>query len=48
VGNFTSFLSTDKGFGTVSLKNGKPSLNVVYGSIPVKEVLVSGKKAKLV
>jgi len=47
VGNFTSFLSTDKGFGTVSLKNGKPSLNVVYGSIPVKEVLVAGKKAKL-
>jgi uncharacterized protein (DUF608 family) len=48
VGNFTSFLSTDKGFGTVTLKNGKPSLDVVYGNIPVKEVLLSGKKAKLI
>jgi uncharacterized protein (DUF608 family) len=47
IGDFTSFLSTDKGFGTVSLKNGKPRLNVVYGTIPVKEVVVSGKKVKL-
>jgi uncharacterized protein (DUF608 family) len=43
IGDFTSFLSTEKGFGTVSLRQGKPSLNTVYGSIPVKKVLVSGK-----
>jgi uncharacterized protein (DUF608 family) len=47
IGDFTSFLSTDKGFGTVSLKNGKPRLHVVYGSIPVKEVIVAGKRLKL-
>ena len=38
---------TGKGFGTVSLKNGKPSLHVAYGSIPVKQVLVAGKKVKM-
>ncbi len=43
VGNFTSFLSTENGFGTVSLANGKLSLNVVYGSIPVTKVNISGK-----
>ncbi len=47
VGDFTSFLSTDKGFGTVSLKSGKPSLKVAFGSIPVKQVLASGKKVKM-
>ncbi|MBO9154686.1 GH116 family glycosyl hydrolase [Chitinophaga sp. GCM10012297] len=43
VGDFTSFISTEKGFGTVSLRNGKPSLQVAYGAIPVKRVNVSGK-----
>src|SRR5260221_13869161 len=47
VGDFTSFISTDKGFGTVMLKGGKPSMNVVYGSIQVEKVLVSGKAAVL-
>ncbi len=47
VGDFTSFISTDKGFGTVMLKGGKPSMKVVYGSIQVEEVLVSGKGAVL-
>lgn len=47
VGDFTSFISTDKGFGTVSLHKGKPSLTVAYGNIPVKEVIVSGKKVQL-
>jgi len=48
IGDFNSFISTEKGFGTVILKNGRPSLNVVYGSIPVKNVLVSGKKLELI
>ena len=47
VGDFTSFISTEKGFGTVTLKGGKPSMKVVYGSIQVEKVLVSGKAAVL-
>jgi hypothetical protein len=47
VGDFLSFLSTETGFGTVSLKNNKPSLNVVYGSIAVEKVNVSGKISSL-
>ena len=48
MGDFNSFISTEKGFGSVILKNGKPSLKVVYGSITVKNVLISGKKSQLV
>lgn len=38
MGDFTSFLSTEKGFGTVSFKGGEVSLQVAYGTIPVKKV----------
>lgn len=48
MGDFTSFLSTETGFGTVSLKNGKPSLNTVYGKIEVDKVTVSGKTSSLI
>jgi len=37
---------TDTGFGIVSLNNGKPALNVVYGKISVKNFNVSGKTVK--
>ncbi len=47
VGDFTSFISTDKGFGTVMLKGGKPTMKVAYGTIQVEKVLVSGKAAVL-
>lgn len=47
VGNFTSFLSTDTGFGNVSLKSGEPSINVLYGKIDVKKVFVSGRESSL-
>ncbi len=47
VGDFTSFLSTASGFGTVTLKAGVPSLNVAYGTIPVNKVIVSGAIKKL-
>jgi len=40
VGNFTTFLSTDTGFGNVIFKDGKAKLNVVYGSIPVEKVIL--------
>jgi hypothetical protein len=42
VGDFTSFLSTETGFGNIGLKNGKPFLHVVYGSIDPFKVMVSG------
>lgn len=38
IGDFTSFLSTATGFGTVSLKNGKATVEVASGSIPVKSI----------
>ncbi|MBK5279459.1 MAG: hypothetical protein JJE09_11420 [Bacteroidia bacterium] len=47
VGDFTSFISTEKGFGTVSLNAGKASLKVMYGSIQVEKVLVDGKSTLL-
>jgi hypothetical protein len=43
VGDFSTFLSTETGFGTVNLNNEKVSLQVVYGTIPVKKVNLSGK-----
>lgn len=41
--NFKSFLSTDTGFGLAGLKNGKPFIEVAYGSIDVDRFNVSGK-----
>ena len=43
VGDFTSFLSTEYGFGTVELKNDEAKLNVVFGEISVKEIVVKRK-----
>nr|WP_068887015.1 GH116 family glycosyl hydrolase [Pedobacter panaciterrae] len=47
IGDFTSFLSTAYGFGTVSLSKGKVSMDVATGNIPVKSVVLSGKEGKL-
>lgn len=44
VGDFVSFISTETGFGTVSLKGSKPSIKIVYGKIDVERVNVSGKE----
>jgi hypothetical protein len=46
IGDFTSFISTETGFGTVTLKQGKPSINAKYGTIPVRRVLVAGKETE--
>lgn len=43
IGDFKSFISTDTGFGTIEWKHGKPSLEVVYGTINVKRYNISGK-----
>lgn len=46
IGDFKSFISTDKGFGTVECKDGKPSLKVIYGNIDVNHYQVSGETVK--
>jgi len=43
IGDFTSFLSVETGFGTVSLKAGKVSVHVVFGKIEIDSLNVSGK-----
>ncbi len=43
VGDFTSFLSTENGFGTVTLKAGTPSIKMVFGKLAPEKVFVSGK-----
>jgi uncharacterized protein (DUF608 family) len=47
VGDFTSFLSTEKGFGTVGLQLGTVYVKAYYGSILVKKAVVSGKEAEV-
>jgi len=46
--NFTSFLSTNTGFGNVGLKDGKPFLRVKYGYIDVKKCMVSNTEQSLI
>lgn len=46
-GDFTSFLSTAGGFGTVELKNGKPAVTTYYGNIDIQHCMLRGKKAKV-
>jgi uncharacterized protein (DUF608 family) len=42
IGDFTSFLSTDTGFGDVIYSGGKARLNVIYGQIPVTKLVIRG------
>lgn len=44
VGDFTSFLATETGFGNVHWKAGKLSVDVLYGEIPVHKVVIAGKE----
>jgi uncharacterized protein (DUF608 family) len=39
-GDFTSFISTETGFGNIGMKKGKPFLDIVYGEITVKEYVI--------
>jgi hypothetical protein len=49
IGNtFTSFLSTNTGFGNAGLKNGKPFIDVKQGAINVKRCIVSGTEVHLI
>ena len=40
IGDFTSFISTETGFGNVGLKNRKPFIDVAYGEIIVKDFVI--------
>lgn len=44
IGDFTSFISIATGFGNVSLKGGKPKLDIAYGKIDVAKIIISGKE----
>lgn len=44
IGDFTSFLSTETGFGNVGLKNGKPFTEWATGTVDVKHIVVSGQE----
>jgi len=43
MGDFTSFLSTATGFGNVIYSHGKATLQIAYGVIPVKKIIIAGK-----
>ena len=47
IGDFTSFISTATGFGNVSLKAGKATLDVVYGKIEVDKINLNRTKSKV-
>ncbi len=47
IGDFTSFISTETGFGTVSFKAGKVTLKIAYGKIPAEKLMIAGKSAAL-
>lgn len=44
IGDFTSFLSTQSGFGNVGLKSNKPFYYGVSGDLKIKKYVVSGKE----
>jgi hypothetical protein len=48
IGDFTSFISTNTGFGTVSVEDKKVVVNTVVGSIPAEKVIVSGEEGELI
>jgi hypothetical protein len=47
VGDFTSFISTEFGFGTVSLKSGNATLKMYEGDLKINKVILSGKEGTL-
>jgi uncharacterized protein (DUF608 family) len=41
IGDFTSFISTETGFGNVGIKNNVPFINVKYGEITVRNFVIN-------
>jgi hypothetical protein len=46
IGDFTSFISVASGFGTVTLKAGKPQVKTYSGKIDVERYIIAGKEMK--
>lgn len=44
IGDFTSFLSTNTGFGNVIYKDSKATVKTVYGKIPVQKIVINNKE----
>ena len=44
IGDFTCFLSTATGFGTVTLKSGKATVKAYYGRVEISKVAINGKE----
>ena len=47
IGDFTSFISTETGFGTVTLRGREAILKVAYGHIPVSKTIAAGKTERV-
>jgi len=47
IGDFTSFIATETGFGNVYFRSGKVAMDVMYGKIPVQKVMLAGKETTL-
>jgi uncharacterized protein (DUF608 family) len=47
VGDFTCFVSTETGFGTITLKGKQVSLSLALGEIKIDKVFISGKPGSL-
>ncbi|MCP4256476.1 MAG: hypothetical protein GY774_02990 [Planctomycetes bacterium] len=45
--NFRSFISTESGFGTAGLKDGKPFVDIKSGELDIRQVNLSGRKVSL-
>ena len=43
VGGFTTFLSTATGFGNVMFSKGKVNVDVVYGKITIRKIVIQQK-----
>jgi uncharacterized protein (DUF608 family) len=48
IGDFTCFISTNTGFGTVKLEGNNVSVNMAMGTIPVEKVIIGNEEGKLI
>jgi uncharacterized protein (DUF608 family) len=46
IGDFTSFISAETGFGNVGLRNGRPYVTMAYGTLDIRKIMVSGVEMK--
>ena len=48
IGDFTSFISTNSGFGTVQLNGKQVSVKMNEGTLEIENVLISGEEGQLI